>query len=295
MVDTTPFRELYPFESHWLELDGIRYHYLDEGPHDGPTVVMLHGNPTWSFYYRNLINALKPDFRVVVPDHIGCGLSDKPQNYAYNLARHVENVESLLGHLNIQTFSLVVHDWGGVIGMGYAVQHPAQINNFVIFNTAAFVLKKLPFQILMCRPHLFGSFLVRGLNAFSGLATSLAVTRRMPPDVRRGYLAPYNNWHNRIAIHRFVQDIPWEDDHPSRPFLAEIDRGIAQFKEHPMLVIWGAKDFVFTEKEFFQEWRRRFPSAETHLLPDAGHYVLEDAHEQVIPEVKSFLREFYVN
>jgi pimeloyl-ACP methyl ester carboxylesterase len=289
VADTTSFQHLYPFSSNWLDLAGNRYHYLDEGPRDAPAVVMLHGNPTWSFYYRNLINALKAKYRVIVPDHIGCGLSDKPQEYTYTLAQHIQNVETLLQHLNIESFSLVIHDWGGVIGMGYAVRHPDQVKNFVIFNTAAFVLKKLPIQILMCRPHLFGGFLVRGLNMFAGQATSLAVTKKMPADVRFGYLAPYNNWHNRIAIHRFVQDIPWEDNHPTRPLLAQIDAEIGQFREYPMLIIWGAKDFVFTEKEFYREWEQRFPSAETHLLPNAGHYVLEDAPEQIIPLVESFL------
>ena len=218
-------------------------------------------------------------------------MSDKPQDYPYTLDQHIQNLETLLTRLGLSKFFLVLHDWGGVIGMGYAVRHPEKVSGFIIFNTAAFALKKLPFLILICRPKILGAILVRGFNAFAGLATRLAVTRPMPGSVRAGYLAPYNDWANRIAIHRFVQDIPWEDDHPTRPLLVEIDTSISQFQDYPMLIIWGAKDFVFTEKDFFAEWRRRFPKADTHVLPEAGHYVIEDAHEQILPWLEDFLRK----
>ncbi len=292
MTNTSSFQDIYPFQSNWLNLDGVRYHYLDEGPRNAPAVLLLHGNPTWSFYYRTLIPALSQTHRVIAPDHIGCGLSDKPQDYPYTLARHIENVERLVQHLRLQNFTLVVHDWGGVIGFGYAERHPQNVARLVVFNTAAFVLKKLPWQILICRVPLLGGVLVRGFNAFAGLATWLAVTRQaMPGPVRAGYLAPYNNWANRVAIHRFVQDIPWEDNHPTRALLAQIDAGLARLAQHPMLIIWGAKDFVFTERDFFTEWQRRFPQAQTHVLADAGHYVVEDAHTQIIPWLQEFLND----
>ena len=289
MVDTTPFKSLYPFESNFLDLDGTRYHYLDEGPRDAPPVVMLHGNPTWSFYYRNLVKPLSQTHRVIVPDHVGCGLSDKPQNYAYTLAQHIKNVERLVEHLVLPPFALVVHDWGGVIGMGYATRHPEHVTRLIIFNTAAFVLRKLPLRILMCRPNFFGGLLVRGLNGFAGLATWQGVAKPMSSQVRAGLLAPYNNWPNRIAIHRFVQDIPWEEDHPTLPLLTEIDENLARLQEHPMLIIWGAQDFVFTKADFFAEFQRRFPQAETHVFEDAGHYVVEDAADRIVPLVSSFL------
>lgn len=291
MVDLTSLKEQYPFQSHWLELDGLRYHYLDEGPGDAPPVVMLHGNPTWSFYYRQLIPPLSQNHRVIVPDHIGCGLSDKPQTYPYTLEQHIKNVERLIAQLKLRQVTLVVHDWGGVIGMGYATRHPENISRFVIFNTAAFVLPKIPKRIRMCRVPLFGSFLVRGLNAFAGLATFMAVSQpqRMTPQVRAGYLAPYNNWRNRIAIYRFVQDIPLEEDHPSRATLVQIEAGLAQFQQHPMLIIWGADDFCFTALDFLAEWQRRFPQAQVHLLENAGHYVVEDAHERIVPLIREFL------
>lgn len=291
MINTEPFKELYPFKSHWLNINGHRYHYLDEGPQDAPPLLMLHGNPTWSFYYRTLIAPLSQTHRVIVPDHMGCGLSDKPQNYNYTLAQHIQNVETLVEHLGLEQINLVVHDWGGLIGMGYATQHPDNIARLVIFNTTAFYLRKLPWSILICRPKLLGGFLVRGLNAFAGLASFLAVTQRpkITTQVRAGYLAPYNNWRNRIAIHCFVQDIPWEDDHPTRPLLETIDANLQRLKDHPMLIVWGAKDFVFTERDFLQEWQRRFPQATCHVLPQAGHYVVEDAHQQIVPLVQEFV------
>lgn len=291
MTDLTSFQALYPFQSHWLELNGLRYHYLDEGPREAPVVVMLHGNPTWSFYYRTLIPSLSQTHRVIVPDHMGCGLSDKPQDYRYTLAQHIQNLEALLAHLKPDPFTLVVHDWGGVIGMGYATRHPEQITRFVIFNTAAFVLPVIPWAIRICRSDHFGAFLVRGLNAFARMATYLGSRQpaRMTRPVRTGYCAPYHNWRSRVAVHRFVQDIPLEDDHPTRPVLAAIDAGLTQFQDHPMLILWGAGDFVFTVRDFLAEWRRRFPKAETHIFPDAGHYVVEDAHERIIPLVQRFL------
>jgi len=290
VIDTPTLKKLYPFESNWLDLNGRRYHYLDEGPRDAPPVVMLHGNPTWSFYYRHLIPPISRTHRVIVPDHMGCGLSDKPQDYPYTLDQHIRNVEALLDHLQLKDITLVVHDWGGVIGMGYATRHPDNIDRFVIFNTAAFVLPLIPKRIRMCRPDRFGGVLVRGFNAFAGLAVYMASRHpdRMTAEVRAGYIAPYNSWDNRIAVHRFVQDIPLEDDHPTRPVLVEIEAGLAQFQQHPILIMWGGKDFCFDD-HFLAEWQRRFPNAETHRFADAGHYVVEDAHERIIPLLQEFL------
>ena len=144
-------KNLYPFESHWLDLDGVRYHYLDEGPRDAPPVLMLHGNPTWSFYYRTLIPPISERYRVIVPDHVGCGLSDKPQDYTYTLAQHGQNVETLVAALGLKDLTLVVHDWGGFIGMYYATRDPGNVARLVILDTAAFYLDKLPWVLKLAR------------------------------------------------------------------------------------------------------------------------------------------------
>ena len=293
MIDTQAFRHLYPFASNWLDLDGLRYHYLDEGPRDGPVALMLHGNPTWSFYYRHLIPPLSRTHRVIVPDHIGCGLSDKPQLFSYTLAQHVQNVERLVTHLDLQQITLILHDWGGPIGLGYAARHPENVARFVIFNTTASMepLSTIPKRIKMCRIPMFGDLLVRGFNGFSRVALNAATSQpdRFSTAVRAGYLVPYNNWQNRIAIHRFVQDIPLEADHPTLKVGAEIEAGLARFQAHPMLIIWGKDDFCFTPQHFLTDWQARFPQAEVHLLENAGHYVVEDAHEQILPLMTEFL------
>lgn len=289
--DAAGYAALYPFGDHWLELDGVRMHYLDEGPRDGPPLVMCHGNPTWSFYYRTLIPALSAHYRVIVPDHVGCGLSDKPQDYAYTLAQHIRNLEALLTHLDLQHITMVLHDWGGGIGMGYATRHPETVDRFVIFNTSAFFLPAIPGVLKLARSRIIGEVLLRGLNAFAGLAVWLGVGHRdrMTRAVRAGYLAPYDNWQNRIAVYRFVQDIPVSADHPTRATVDAIDAQLPRFRDHPMLIIWGAKDFVFTVDDFLAGWRKRFPHAEVHVLEDAGHYVVEDAHERIVPLMKEFL------
>lgn len=291
---TTPVTNaLYPFSSHWLDLDGLRYHYLDEGPRDAPPILMLHGNPTWSFYYRTLIPGLSSRYRVIAPDHIGCGLSDKPQDYDYTLANHIGNVEALIDALRLKNITLVLHDWGGAIGMGAAGRHPALMARFVILNTAAFFVPVLPWRIRVCRIPVVGEFLVRGLNGFALGAQVFATAqhKRFSREVRAGYIEPYNSWRNRIAVHRFVQDIPMRPAHPTRPVLDAVEAGLAQFREHPMLILWGDKDFCFTTRDFLPRWREHFPQAEVHILPEAGHYLVEDAHEQILPMIQQFLSQ----
>ncbi|MDX1520769.1 MAG: alpha/beta fold hydrolase [Anaerolineae bacterium] len=293
MIDTTPFKHLYPFASNWLHLDGLRYHYLDEGAPDAPVMLMLHGNPTWSFYYRTLIPHFSRTHRVIVPDHIGCGLSDKPQAYRYTLDQHISNVERLVEQLTLKEITLVLHDWGGPIGLGYAARHPANVTHFVIFNTTASAapLQKIPKRIKICRIPIFGEVLVRGVNGFClvGLKAGTSQPDRFTSGVRAGYLAPYNSWANRIAVHRFVQDIPLEAHHATLQVAREIEAGLPHFKNHPILIIWGDDDFCFTTRDFLSDFQARFPQAEVHILPQAGHYVVEDAHERIIPLMDAFL------
>ena len=290
---------LYPFASHFLDLGAkqateegggepppLAYHYLDEG--EGPAVVMFHGNPTWSFYYRKLVTRLSDHHRCIVPDHIGCGLSSKPQRYPYRLDNHVRNAEELLSHLNLERFSIVVHDWGGPIGFALAGKIPDRVEKIVVLNTAAFLSQDIPLRLRLCRTPLLGAFLIRGLNAFAGLAVHMAVTKAMPAEVRRGYLYPYNSWRNRIATHRFVQDIPLNAKHPSHGAMRAVEANLPKLQDKPMLICWGLRDFVFTEA-FLEGWKSRFPNAKVHTFPDAGHYLLEDAGDEVSELVKKFL------
>ncbi|MHA1451064.1 MAG: alpha/beta fold hydrolase [Candidatus Hodarchaeales archaeon] len=291
-INTSPFKDLYPFDSHWLNIDGNQYHYLDEGPRESPAIVMIHGNPTWSFYYRDLVKPLREKFRVIVPDHIGCGMSDKPQDYSYTIEQHIKNLEKLISHLQLKSLTLVMHDWGGGIGMGYAIRHPEKIARFIIFNTAVFMLSSIPRRIKICRSDHFGGFLVRRLNAFLKFAVRYGTSqrKRFTNAVKAGYMAPYNNWKNRIAIHRFVQEIPLESNHHTRVVVEELEAGLSNFRHHPMMILWGADDFTFSEKDVLPEWRVRFPGAKVEIIPNAGHFVVEDAHEKIVPRMMEFLQ-----
>jgi pimeloyl-ACP methyl ester carboxylesterase len=282
------WRSLYPFESHYLPLDGPRYHYLDEG--QGEPLLLVHGNPTWSFYWRELIKAFRGWGRVIVPDHIGCGLSDKPQQYEYRLARHVDNLRRLIGRLDLRRITLLAHDWGGAIGLGAAVAEPERFSRFVLFNTAAFRSRQMPLRIRVCRTPLLGTLALRGLNAFARAALFMAVEHRerMTPAVRAGLLAPYDSWPHRIAIQRFVLDIPIEPSHPSFGTLRAIEQGLATLQGRPVSFIWGMRDWCFTPV-FLERFLQFFPGAEVHRLQDAGHYVIEDAFERIVPLVEKFM------
>ena len=290
---TIDIKKYYPFTGKRLDIDGLGYHYLDEG--EGKPVVMVHGNPSWSFYYRNLVLALKDRYRCIVPDHMGCGFSDKPgdDRYDYTLARRVADLERLIDSLALtEKITLVVHDWGGMIGMAFAVRHPERIERLVILNTGAFHLpegKAFPLALKICRDTRLGALLVRGCNAFALAASFVGCKRHpMPAELRRAYRLPYDSWANRIATLRFVQDIPLTPADRNYPLVSAVASGLEQFRTLPMVILWGELDFVF-DRHFLAEWRRRFPDAEVYNFADAGHYILEDAQEEVVPLIREFL------
>ncbi|MDA2935017.1 alpha/beta fold hydrolase [Acidobacteria bacterium AH-259-D05] len=287
---------LYNFRSHYLDRNGHRYHYLDEG--EGEPVVMIHGNPSWSFMYRELVRSLRGSYRVVAPDHIGCGLSDKPSRdeYEYRLEQRVSDLEALLEHISVTShITLVLHDWGGPIGMCYAVRHPSRIARLVVLNTAAFLLpggKRLHWSLLLCRGSRLAAFLILRFNAFARIAGYAGCRLHpMPKEIRRAYAGPYDSWRNRIATLAFVQDIPLSPADPSYAPLHKTQQNLYRLQEIPMLICWGEKDFVF-DRDFLQEWIRRFPKARVHRFPEAGHYVLEELPEVIPPLVRDFLETY---
>jgi len=287
------YRRLYPFQPHFVPINGHRYHYVDEG--QGAAVLMLHGNPTWSFYYRRLIAALAPDYRVIAPDHIGCGLSDKPgpDAYAYRLEDRVCDLEAFIEKVLPDTpITLVVHDWGGMIGMAFALRHLPQIQRVVITNTSGFLSpsgKPIPLRLRLIRNFRpFAEPAVLGLNIFARAALVMAVRHRLPRDVRRALVAPYDSPRNRIATLRFVQDIPLSKNDPSYALVKFVDDNLHRLGHLPMLICWGKHDFVF-DLDYFREWQRRFPDAEAHLFENAGHYLLEDEPRAVTRTIQNFL------
>jgi len=268
---------------------GARMSYLDEGGAGPEAVLMLHGNPTWSYYYRHLVRALAPTVRCIVPDHVGMGASAKPSAYAYTLATRIADVEALVASLGLRRVHLVVHDWGGAIGFGFAARRPEAIGRIAILNTAAFASDRIPARIAVCRLPLLGPLLVRGANGFAGPAVRMAMHRRaLSAEEKRGYLWPYRSWSDRVAVSEFVRDIPLDPSHRSWAALAAVERGLAQFRDRPVQVCWGGQDFCFDD-HFLARWREVFPQARVNRIADAGHYVLDDAREEVIPVLRGFL------
>jgi haloalkane dehalogenase len=290
----TPPVALYPFTGCWLQQPAGRMHYLDEGPREAPPVLMLHGNPSWSFYYRNLVTALRNTHRCIVPDHLGCGLSDKPgqKDYDYHLASRIDDLDRLIKSLQLKKpLTLVVHDWGGMIGMAWAVKNPGLIDRLVIMNTAAFPKpadKRLPPALALARNSRFGAWLVLQCNAFAEAAARVGFKKPVSEEVRAAYTGPYNSPANRIATLRFVQDIPLSEKDPGFDIVRDTAEHLGQFGNKPCLLVWGEKDFVF-DQPFLNTWLKTFPQAELERLPDCGHYVLEDGGPKLLDRIVQFI------
>lgn len=286
---TESWRDLYPFASHFLPLEAARLHYVDEG--QGLPVLMVHGNPTWSFYWRNLILALRQEYRAIAPDHIGCGLSDKPPLYAYQLGRRIEDLLELIEALDLRRLTLVAHDWGGAIGLAAALRVPKRIARIVLLNTGAFPPPRVPWRIIACRIPWLGTWMIRRWNAFARAALWMAVEhpRFLSPAVQAGLLAPYDSWEHRVAIDKFVKDIPMTRQHPTWRLLQTIEAGLPFLASRPTRLIWGMRDWCFTPA-CLSRLRKGFPRAEVSEIADAGHYVMEEAAERVIREIRDFLR-----
>jgi haloalkane dehalogenase len=299
----------YPFEPKRFEVrPGIAMSYLDEGPRHGEVIVMVHGNPSWSYYWRHLVLGMRDRYRCIVPDHVGMGLSDKPDDgggtlpprvpsgdpahYDYTLQSRVEDLTRLLDHLGITgRVTLAVHDWGGMIGLGWAIAHISQVERLVILNTAAFPLpqaKPMPWQLSLGRDSKIGAWAIRRFNLFARGESRFGVCRRLPRDVRDAYDAPYMGWHDAISTIRFMQDIPLAPGDRAWPLLDEVGAQLPRFADRPVFIGWGLRDFVF-DRHFLAGFRRSLPGAEVHAFEDANHYVLEDKHELLVPAIRAFL------
>ncbi len=277
---------LYPFSQNRCETAGGWLNYVDEG--QGEAVVMIHGNPTWSFFYRNLILDLRDSFRCLALDNLGCGLSEKPQKGNYTLAGHIARTCEWVQSLGLERFHLVVHDWGGPIGLGMADKFSDRVKSITLMNTAAFEFPSLPGRIAVCRIPLLGALLVRGFNGFARGATRMTTVEPLPEAVQEGYLYPYKSWHDRVAIHRFVKDIPMRKSHVSWETLKEVEHSLNKWRHAPVRILWGSQDWCFHER-ILRVWESILPDAEVQRFPEAGHYLMEDANDAIISEVRRFL------
>ena len=278
----------WPVPSRTTSVGGHTMAYVDEG--SGPPVVLVHGNPTWSFYYRSLLAALPPlGLRAIAPDHIGMGRSDKPSaaEYPHTLQRRVDDFAAFVDGLGLdQPLSLVVHDWGGAIALAWAVDHVDQVDKLVVLNTGAFPIppgKSMPWSLTAARLPVVGDVAVRRLNAFSRGALVMGTGRRwLGPEARAGLLAPYDSPEHRVAVAQFVRDIPLSPGDPAYPVLARTESRLHLLRDKPTLVCWGMKDPVF-DATVLDHLLTHLPHAEVHRYADAGHYVLEDAADRIVP------------
>lgn len=280
-------RTEYPFASHYFQTVAGKLHYVDEG--SGEAVVMLHGNPTWSFLYRKLIKRLSPNYRCIAPDYIGFGLSDKPTDWSYLPEEHAKNLDALIAHLGLKDITLVVGDWGGPIGMQYAVDHPQNVKRLVVTNTWAWPVDKdfhyVSFSALM--GGLIGRFLIRHFNFFvnSFMRVAFGDKRKLGEHAHRHYRNALPTAASRKGCHVFPKQIV-----ASTPWLEKVWRKMGLLKDKPALLVWGMKDVAFREKEL-KRWQTTLPNSITLRLNMVGHFIPEEAPDELGEAVENFLKE----
>ena len=282
----------YPFKENYHEVDGIRLHYVDEG--SGPPILMVHGQPTWSYLYRKMIPPLvAAGYRCVAPDLMGFGLSDKPQNEsAYTLRRHVELVTGLIEKLDLQSVIAVGQDWGGPISLRYAIDHRDNVRALVILNTLVRTPPSMPLIFkLIFRSGGFSSFLMRRLDLFRKMAFRGGLMFKRPVDTQamEQYKMPHPTASTRAGIAAFPKMIPDNTNHPNAEYISEINRTLQEW-DIPVLVMFSDKDIAFKVEEG-QRIANMVPNGRFQVVRDAGHYLQEDAGEEIAERMVTFLRD----
>jgi pimeloyl-ACP methyl ester carboxylesterase len=302
-IDWT-FGGLWPHQPQWfLTRSGYQLHYIDEGPREAPAVVLLHGNPTWGFLYRNFIPPLiGAGYRVVAPDHLGFGRSDKPTDRgAYEIAAHADRLTQLLDNLDLRDVTVVPQDWGGPIGLPWAAANPGRVAGLFILNTAAHVPVeewKVPLILKLFRMPGVGDVMVKGLNLFHHgflFRAGIIDRSRLTPAVRGAYLAPHRRWSERTGVLEFPRAIPTSPtQEPWHSFAAALENRMeTHLRDKPTHIVWAMKDPGFRPDTIDDMWLRTFPSADVTRLEEAGHYLQEDAHELIVPLLLAFLADLH--
>lgn len=280
-------REAYPFRSRYCDVAAGWLHYVDEG--QGSPILMLHGNPTWSFLYRDLIKRLKSKYRCIAVDHLGFGLSDKPVDWSYLPQAHAENLAVLIDELELSNITLVAQDWGGPIGLSYAVKHPKKFARVILMNTWAWPVKDdfhfLAFSAFMGGP--IGRLLIRRYNFFAKvlLRQGFGDKSRLGKAAHEHYLRPLRAPDDRKGCMVFPKQLV-----AATPWLEELWSDIGKLKDKPMLIVWGMKDIAFRKQELLR-WQGTFAEARTVRLEKVGHFVPEEAPGELAEAVVSFLEE----
>lgn len=278
-------REAYPFKPHYFARDGVRMHYIDEG--QGDAIVMVHGTSTWSFLYRDLVKALAPHYRCIVPDHLGFGLSDKPQDAAYRPADHARRLRVLIDTLGLRDLTLIVHDFGGPIGLSYAIEQPHNVRSLIVFNTWMWSLRGEPVAELagiFGRGQL-GTVVFQHLNFEHRVLFKMAWGKRvtLSPAIYQQYLKPFTQPRDRQAIQTMAREL-----RDSSAWYEELWQRRERIKDMPALLLWGLKDPIFKARHLGR-WQALFTNAQTVTFPEAGHFVQEEVREVLGPLVGQFL------
>lgn len=269
-----------------MRVAGFRMHYLDEG--SGPVVLLLHGNPTWCFYYRGLIEVLRENFRVIAPDFIGLGLSDHPAHAHFRASHRIEQLEDFVRQLGLARYSLVMHDWGGSIGTALAVRSPAAVEKLVYLNTTLTETETLPLLIKTAARPLIGKLLTKYTKRFLNFTTTLGVAKKLPKQIRKAYAYPYRGMKRRTAIWDFVADIPFDSNHPTYKMMLELADGLPALDKAPVQIVWGLRDPCF-HRGMLNKVSAHFPQARVLEIPEASHLVLEDAPQLACSTIRDFL------
>jgi haloalkane dehalogenase len=275
----------YPFTSRWLERSGSWMHYLDEGT--GRPVLLLHGNPTWSYLYRNIIKALRGEARLIAPDYPGFGFSDHPTEYGDTPAEQAEWVNALIDHLKLTNILLVVQDWGGPIGFSIATRCPDDFAGFVILPTWCWPppFDAKIFSILMGASPL-GRYLQLKKNFFAKkiVPALIAHKEKITPTLLKAYADPFPTEASRMGTWVFPHEI-----RRSSAWLGEIESKLHRLKDKPVVMVWAKRDPAFAKRKYIGRWRSHFPKAEFEELDDASHYIEDSpkqASENLRPERK---------
>ena len=277
--------KLFPFRRQWFERGKLRMHYVDEGK--GHPVVMFHACPMWSFAYRNLIQEFSQDHRVIAFDLPGFGFSTAGRHFAYSLDSYINATETFLESLEIEDATLILHGWGGTVGMGYAVRHPRNVHSLIVLNTFSFSPWPLPLRIRCCRIPWLGAKLVIDFNLL------LLGNRHHSGEVAAAYDYPYRNSSSRYPLYRFVEDMPVVPEVDSAQWLMEIEAGMWMFRSTPSLILWAMHDWLYPPR-FLRQWHRYLPGAEIFKLEHAGRYIQEDAPEELQRHIRDFFNHYKI-
>ncbi|MDQ6659696.1 MAG: alpha/beta fold hydrolase, partial [Chloroflexota bacterium] len=290
-IKNETFEGTFPFAPHYHSIDGCSIHFVDKG--EGEPLVMLHGDPTWGYLYRNFIPSLSQHYRCVVPDHMGMGKSDIPQNrQLYKLHQHIANLEALLLHLDLRDITLVLHDWGGPVGLGFATRHPQRVKRLVLLNTWAFApwpTNSFPRLVEIIRSEKGENFVLRRNGYLEpALLGTTHYTENLTQTVMEAYRAPFPTPESRIALLCWSRDIPVQETDSSYAEMKRIEQGLSQFAETPILLIWGMKDPVLPPS-VLHLWQNLYPHATTYEIEDASHFLQEDASKRIVSHIQQFL------